>query len=82
LGVHSQIGVDTILDSGTPFFFTVTLTSSDPVGFEKQQEIVNALIELQKPAHTSFILKTKTIQFQIGVSSHIGIDTLLGVPGF
>jgi P2-related tail formation protein len=82
LGVHSQIGVDTILDSGTPFFFTVTLTSSDPVGFEKQREIVNALIELQKPAHTSFTLQVKTTQFQIGVSSHIGIDTLLGIPGF
>ena len=80
LGVHSQIGVDTVLDSGTPFFFRVTLTSSDPVGFQKQIDIVTALIEMQKPAHTSFSLDVKTLQFQIGVNSRIGVDTLLGLP--
>lgn len=80
LGVHSQIGVDTILDSGTPFFFRVKLTSSDPLGFQKQKEIVTALIELQKPAHTSFSLEVETLQFQIGVNSRIGADTLLGLP--
>jgi len=79
LGVHSRIGVDTILDSGTPFFFRVKLTSSDPVGFQKQKEIVAALIELQKPAHTSFSLEVETLQFQIGVNSRIGVDTLLGL---
>jgi phage tail-like protein len=79
LGVHSQIGVDTILDSGTPFFFRVTLTSSDPVGFQKQKDMVTALIEMQKPAHTSFSLEVKTLQFQIGVNSRIGVDTLLGL---
>jgi len=80
LGVHSQIGVDTILDSGTPFFFRVTLTSSDPLGFQKQFDMVTALITMQKPAHTSFSLEVKTLQFQIGVHSQIGVDTLLGLP--
>jgi phage tail-like protein len=80
LGVHSQIGVDTILDSGTPFFFRVKLTSSDPIGFEKQKDMVAALIELQKPAHTSFKLDVATVEFQIGVHSQIGVDTLLGLP--
>ncbi len=79
LGVHSQIGVDTILDSGTPFFFRVKLTISDPLGFQKQKDIVNALIEAQKPAHTSFSLEVETVQFQIGVSQ-IGVNTLLGIP--
>jgi hypothetical protein len=72
--------VDTILDSGTPFFFRVKLTSSDPLGFQKQKEMVTALIELQKPAHTSFSLEVETLQFQIGVNSRIGVDTLLGLP--
>lgn len=80
LGVHSQVGVDTILDSGTPFFFRVKMTSSDPLAFQKQKEMVNALIELQKPAHTSFSLEVQTLQFQIGVHSQIGVDTLLGTP--
>ena len=80
LGVHSRVGVDTVLDSGTPFFFRVKLASSDPLGFQKQQEIVTAIIELQKPAHTSFSLEVETVQFQIGVNSRIGVDTLLGLP--
>lgn len=80
LGVHSQVGVDTILDSGTPFFFRVKMTSSDPLGFQQQKDMVNALIELQKPAHTSFQLEVQTLQLQIGVHSQIGVDTLLGTP--
>ncbi|HEU0084508.1 MAG TPA: phage tail protein [Bradyrhizobium sp.] len=75
---HSQVGVDTVLGGGAPFFFRVILTSSDPLGFQKQSDIVTALIELQKPAHTSFSLEVETLQFQIGDHSQIGVDTLLG----
>jgi phage tail-like protein len=78
IGDHSQLGVDTVLGGGAPFFFRVILTSSDPLGFQKQSDIVKALIELQKPAHTSFSLEVETLQFQIGVHSQIGVDTLLG----
>jgi phage tail-like protein len=78
IGDHSRVGVDTVLGGGAPFFFRVKLTSSDPLGFQKQSDIVKALIELQKPAHTSFSLDVETLQFQIGVHSQIGVDTLLG----
>jgi phage tail-like protein len=78
VGVHSRIGDDTIVGGGAPFFFRAKLTSSDPLGFEKQKDMVTALIELQKPAHTSFTLDIETLQFQIGVNSRIGVDTLLG----
>jgi phage tail-like protein len=81
IGVHSQVGVDTILDGDAPFFFRVKLTSSDPVGFHKQEQIVKEIIELQKPAHTSFNLTVETVQFQTNVHSRIGVDTLLGLPG-
>jgi phage tail-like protein len=81
MGVHSQLGVDTILSGVMPFFFRVKLTSSDPVGFAKQKDIVTALIELQKPAHTSFSLEVETLQFQIGVNSRLGVNTLLGQVG-
>ena len=80
LGVHSRIGVDTIIDGGMPFFFRVKLTSSDPLSFQKQHDMVTALINLQKPAHTDFSLEVETLQFQIGVNSRIGVDTLLGLP--
>jgi phage tail-like protein len=80
LGVHSRIGVDMLIGGGAPFFFRVKLTSSDPLGFEKQKEMVTALIERQKPAHTDFSLEVETLQFQTGVHSRIGVDTLLGLP--
>jgi P2-related tail formation protein len=80
LGVHSQIGVDTILDSGQPFFFRVKLRlpKADPQLFQQQKEIATAIIEMQKPAHTTFNLEVETPQFQIGVQSTVGVDTLLG----
>ena len=78
LGVRSRVGDDTIIGGGAPFFFRVKLTSSDPLAFQKQADMVNALIELHKPAHTSFTLDIETLQFQIGVNSRIAVDTLLG----
>jgi phage tail-like protein len=78
IGVHSRIGEDTLLSGGAPFFFRAKLISSDPLGFQKQKEMVTALIEMQKPAHTSFTLSVETLQLQIGVNSRIGVDTLLG----
>ncbi len=80
LGLHSRIGIDTVIGGGAPFFFRVTLTTStfDPTVIRKLEDIVNALIELQKPAHTDFKLYVKTLKLQIGVTSRIGVDTLLG----
>jgi len=78
VGVHSRIGDDTIIGGGAPFFFRVKLTSSDPLRFQQQKDMVAALIELQKPAHTSFTLEVETLRLQIGVNSRIGVDTLLG----
>jgi phage tail-like protein len=77
LGVHSRIGEDTILDGGSPFFFKVTLTTSRQQ-LQKEKKMVEALIEMQKPAHTYFSLELKTEQLQIGKTSTIGKDTFLG----
>jgi phage tail-like protein len=79
IGVHSRVGVDTYLDGGSPFYFRVRVV----LGIEdlqKQMDILNSLIDLQKPAHTFFDLEPITVRFQIGVTSTIGVDTLLGVP--
>jgi len=79
IGVHSRVGVDTFLDGGSPFFFRVkaVLGIQD---LQKQMDILNSLIDLQKPAHTHFELTPITVRFQIGMTSRIGVDTLLGVP--
>jgi phage tail-like protein len=79
VGVTSRIGVDTLVGGGAPFFFRVRATSSDPLGLQKQTDMLTALIELQKPAHTSFSLELQTVQFQVGVHSRLGVDTVLGI---
>ncbi|HVP54604.1 MAG TPA: phage tail protein [Candidatus Eisenbacteria bacterium] len=80
IGVHSSVGVDTVLLGGEPFFFRVKLRlpNPDPVLFKQQTDIATSIIELQKPAHTSFSLEVETPQFRIGLQSTVGVDTLLG----
>jgi len=80
IGVHSSIGVDTKLDGGAPHFFhvSVTMSSPDQESLKRQRLIATALIDLQKPAHTDYELEIRADSMQIGVRSHIGIDTLLG----
>jgi phage tail-like protein len=69
-----------ILDDAKPFSFKVKLKTSG-THIQKDMDIVNAIVELQKPAHTSFGLEVETVQFQIGKTATIGSDTLLGVRG-
>jgi phage tail-like protein len=82
IGVHSTIGVDTMLDGGAPHFFGVTirLATPDPGERKRMQEVVTAIIDLEKPAHTQYKLDVVTPVLQIGVHSTIGVDTLLGPP--
>lgn len=80
IGVHSRINVDTVLEGGWPFFFQVssTLLTPDPLQFKQAQEITTAMIEAQKPAHTTYVLQLQTPQMQVAVQSTVGVDTLLG----
>ncbi|MFO1429724.1 MAG: phage tail protein [Candidatus Competibacteraceae bacterium] len=80
IGVHSRVGQDTILDGGAPFFFSahVLLPSPKPEDLKAQRAIAQAIIELQKPAHTYYALTIETPTFQIYVYSTVGVDTLVG----
>ena len=82
IGVHSTIGVDTVLDGGAPHFFkaTVRLPTPHPEERKRMKEVVTAIIDLEKPAHTQYKLEVVTPTLQIGVNSRIGEDTLLGPP--
>src|SRR5262245_56780210 len=44
----------------------------------RQIAIAHALIDLERPAHTDYRLDPRFLTMQIGVTSHVGIDTLLG----
>lgn len=80
IGVHSTIGRDTQLGGGPAhrFHVTVTMPNPDPQTLQRQFQIASALIDLQKPAHTTYDLSIVFNTMQIGVRSTIGRDTLLG----
>jgi phage tail-like protein len=81
IGKHSTVGIDTTLGGGAPHFFSVTVRLpkwQKPEIQLRQIAIADALIELEKPAHTYFELKPEFPSMQIGVTSTIGKDTLLG----
>jgi P2-related tail formation protein len=79
IGVHSTLGMDTILDGGAPYFFRVLIRVpvTDPAAIANYREIASAIIEMEKPAHTYYALDVETPTFQIGFHSTIGVDTLL-----
>lgn len=85
IGVHSQLGVDTQIGGAIPHYFQVSVKLPRP-DFEllkRQDDIVSALVDLQKPAHTYYDLTILYETLQIGVRSTIGVDTLIGnlIPG-
>lgn len=79
LGIHSTIGEDTILEGGAPHFFRVLahLPTPDPAEIARHREVITAILDLEKPAHTFYELRITTPSLQIGVHSTIGEDTLL-----
>ncbi|RDE52146.1 MAG: phage tail protein I [Candidatus Accumulibacter meliphilus] len=80
IGAHSTVGIDTQINGSAPHYFRVTVTvpNPDPATLQRQNRIIRALIELEKPAHTAFDYYPKHTTMQIGVHSRIGVDTLIG----
>jgi phage tail-like protein len=60
------------------FEVVINLPRLGDVALARQIEIARALIDLEKPAHTNYILTTRSPTMQIGVHSTIGTDTILG----
>ncbi len=79
LGVKSQLGEDTILGEPTPHYFEVRIIMTDPtfVNYQRKEAIARAIIDQEKPAHTSYKLIVETPTMQIGRFSTIGFDTLI-----
>jgi phage tail-like protein len=84
VGVNATIGKDTVLDGGAPHYFRVTLrlSTTNPDEIKRQGEVVTAIIDMEKPAHTTYNRGRKLLVvtpiLQIGVHSTVGVDTLLG----
>lgn len=78
----SRVGVDTMLEGGAPFVFRVliNLSTTDPAVLKKQREVVTAILDMEKPAHTQFILEVESPTMQIEDNSRVEVNTLLGEP--
>lgn len=78
-------GVPTIEESDARpnhFRVTVRLPNGSPETHLRQGAIARALIEMEKPAHTSYEMELVFPTMQIGQTSRIGVDTLIGTgPG-
>jgi phage tail-like protein len=58
LGPNTKLGLNAYLGGGEPFNFTVTIAMEDLA--EVDINIVRAIIEAQKPAHTTYTLNVTT----------------------
>jgi hypothetical protein len=48
----------------------------------RKRELLTAIIDREKPAHTWYTLRFETTVLQIGKHSTIGVDTLIGAPDY
>jgi phage tail-like protein len=82
VGVSATVGLDSIVGDPVPHHFFVSMLISNPtfVDFERKKQIVRAIIDQEKPAHTSYDLDIRIKTMQVGVHSTVGVDTLLGTP--
>jgi phage tail-like protein len=82
IGVHSTIGLDTRVNGGAPYAFRVraNLAVADPHQLAALTQRITAIVDAEKPAHTIYELTIDTPTLQIGVTSTIGVDTMLGSP--
>jgi phage tail-like protein len=82
IGMRSTIGKDTRIGEPPAHFFRVKVNLgkiTDDKERERQQQTARALIDLQKPAHTSYELIIASDTMKIGKRSRLGKDTLIGV---
>jgi len=79
---RSRVGVDTMVEGGAPFVFRVliNLSTTDPAEIKKQSDVVTAILSVEKPSHTQFVLEVETPTMQIEDHSQVEVDTLLGEP--
>lgn len=92
LNVHSQLGDVQLIDTGNPlqdpflkeaYQFTVFVPQRgagpvDPAADALQQQTVQRIIEMAKPAHTLGYLQMTRPRFRVGIQSFIGKDTVVG----
>lgn len=79
VGMVATVGTDTVV-GGIPtniFRVRVAFTTSDVAGLAQRTESVKAVLEIEKPAHTDYILSVSGPTFRVGEVAQIGVDTYI-----
>jgi phage tail-like protein len=79
VGVNSTVGVDAVIGGLPPHFFVINVAFAepDPEKLQQKARAVEAVLEIEKPAHTFYKLNFQGPTLQIGLRSTIGRDTLI-----
>jgi phage tail-like protein len=80
IGVSATVGTDTVVGGSLPHYFVVDalVPASDVADLFRKRSILRAILDLEKPAHTFYDLRIQVPTMQVGVTSRIGVDTVLG----
>lgn len=80
IGVSATIGTDTVVGGSLPHYFVVDalVPASDVADLFRKRAILRAILDLEKPAHTFYDLRIQVPTMQVGVTSRVGVDTVLG----
>jgi hypothetical protein len=74
----------TILEEGVdwpPHYFEVKVKVPGILDLARWRAVLEPIIDMEKPAHTYYGLHLEpSATMQVGVTSTVGVDTLLGVP--
>ena len=86
---QAQIGSFQLIDSGDPlrdpfyrdahkFTVFIPMSQTSQQGDPTQQQTLQRIIEMAKPAHTQGYLQLVQPRFRVGIQSLIGLDTVIG----
>ena len=86
---QAQIGSFQLIDSGDPlrdpfyrdahqFTVFIPISQTSQQGDPTQQQTLQRIIEMAKPAHTQGYLQLVQPRFRVGIQSLIGLDTVIG----
>ena len=79
VGVTSVVG-DTTIVGERPYYFQITITIPEPSAqlLVEYVRAVRAILDREKPAHTYYDLFVDVPTMQVGVTSTVGVNTMLG----
>jgi len=80
VGRTATVGRSTRIGSGRPHYFAVRVPVPSSANPARTRAALQAIIDLEKPAHTYYDLFVQTPTMRIGVTSRIGVSTVLGIP--